>query len=97
MLSDFTIFPKNIGFCFESFLNTILASHHASFLQNTMSSSNFFFLSPLPLFTFLGVDFGVWILLDEYPNFLMVMPYLKHHQFQFFILQIWYEFNDPRR
>ncbi len=56
---DISMIPTNIGFCFESSQNTILASCQALFSYNTMLNSNFFFMSPPSPSSFLGVDFGV--------------------------------------
>jgi hypothetical protein len=74
----FMIFPTNISFHFESSQNTILASRQASFLQSTLSSFNFFLLSPLSPFGFLEIDVGIWNSFKWYLNFLMASLYLKH-------------------
>lgn len=59
MFNVSTIFPTNSHFCFKTSRNIILASCQASFLQNTLSSFDLFFLSSLFPFGFLGVDFGI--------------------------------------
>jgi hypothetical protein len=58
MINVSMIFLTKIGFRFENSQNIISTSREALFSQNTLSNSNFFFLSP-PSPSFLGVDFGV--------------------------------------
>jgi hypothetical protein len=50
---------RNNGFLLDSFQNTSLASHQETFLQNTCSNSNCFFLFPMCASSLLENDIGV--------------------------------------
>jgi len=92
------IFPTNINFCFESFWNIISAFRQASFSQNTLSSFNFFFLSPPSPFSFLGVDFGVCNSFRLVPRFHDgKVLFERFVAFNSLLFKLWSEFRDRRR